>query len=299
MVLFGFDELARMVDGARMVRGRFHVPCPVCGPECRSARNRRRGVLGVRPDPDGDGFVYNCARCGIKGNALRGRRSARFAVPAKEVKAGRDNAALAADLWGRSLPLEGSPADLYLRRRGLEVWSPNLRFLRGSGRHHHAMIARFSTRDGSTRGVHLTRITALGAKADVDPVKIMLGPSAGWPIIVSSGGKAGTLCVAEGIEDAATLANATGAAAWAAGSAGRIAACLRRAKTYAEVIVAVDRDPAGLRALDAARKIRPDLVAVSFQVGGKEVDANAALRRAGPEAVAAAVEAARAGRAAA
>jgi len=271
---FNFDELVRMVGAARRVGNKYHLACPLCGPECRKPYNRRRRTLAILPHDDGsDGYTYICARCTAKGSAFPSKNGS-SRPPVKFVKAPEpDKAELAAHLWGRAVPLRGTSAELYLRRRGCLIDTPNIRFLKGEGRHHHAMVARFSSRDGSTRGIHLTRITADGSKADVEPVKIMLGPSAGWPIIVAGG--EGHLFIAEGIEDAATMALAAGGTAWAAGAAGRIAQCLRRAKGFTEIVVAVDADPAGQRALEAARAVRPDLIAVRFVDG---LDANATLR---------------------
>ena len=63
---------------------------------------------------------------------------------------------------------------------------------------------------------------------------------------------------------------------------------------YSRIIVAVDVDPAGERALVAARKVRPDLLAVRFQIdGGDDLDANETLRRYGVDAVASCIAFAR------
>src|SRR5437016_1233371 len=48
--------------------GEYDVPCPVCGPERRSAVNRRRTVLRVwRITPTF--ATYRCARCDVQGYA--------------------------------------------------------------------------------------------------------------------------------------------------------------------------------------------------------------------------------------
>jgi hypothetical protein len=277
-----FDELANMVGAARCIRNKYHIACPLCGPQCRKPINRRRRVMAILMHDDGsDGYTYICARCMAKGSAFPDKKNGKHHAPVKvEKKPEPDNSELARQLWSRAVSLRGTPAELYLRRRECVIDSPNIRFLKGEGRHHHAMIARFSSRDGSTSGIHMTRINADGGKADIEPVKIMLGPSAGWPIIVAGGDD--SLCIAEGIEDTATMQMAIGGAAWAAGSAGRIAQCLRRAKSFSKIIMAVDDDLAGERALKAALEVRPDLIAVKFIDG---LDANATLRLHGIDAV--------------
>jgi hypothetical protein len=49
-------------------------------------------------------------------------------------------------------------------------------------------------------GVHLTRLTPDGGKAPIDPVKIMLGPSAGLPIVLAPANDLLAIDIAEGIE---------------------------------------------------------------------------------------------------
>jgi hypothetical protein len=122
------------------------------------------------------------------------------------------------------------------------------------------MISRFGLSRDLT-GVHLTKIAPDGqGKAGTDKDKLMLGPSAGQPIVVHDNPDRTELIVAEGIEDAASLALATGWSAWAAGAAGRIAAVVGLASSFGKVFVSADRDRAGRRALDDARKLRPDLI---------------------------------------
>lgn len=98
-----------------------------------------------------------------------------------------------------------------------------LRFMPARGDHPPAMISRFGDAARPT-GVHLTKIKPDGSgKAGTDKDKIMIGASQGQPIIVADNPDREELIIAEGIEDAASLALVTGWSAWAAGSAGRIA----------------------------------------------------------------------------
>ncbi len=65
---FDLEVIDRLTAGRL---GVFDIACPACGPDRRSAVNRRRKVLRIwRDDP---GFAsYHCARCGLSGFARDG-----------------------------------------------------------------------------------------------------------------------------------------------------------------------------------------------------------------------------------
>jgi hypothetical protein len=78
-------------------------------------------------------------------------------------------------------------------------------------------------------GVHLTRLLPDGSgKAVFDDrdvqAKIMIGHSAGWPLVLAPPNDLLGLTIAEGIEDALSAYEATGLGAWAAGCATRLPA---------------------------------------------------------------------------
>jgi len=296
---FDFEQLLQMTGGKR---GKMDVPCPLCGPACKSGANRMRKVLRVWVEDD---FItFRCARCEEKGWANDGNKSSssRRERPRQEhapAEPEKDMAAVAAALWHRSAPLTGSLAETYLKARSCAVPCANLRFLSARGEHHPAMIARFA--DGAVTGVHLTRLKSDGtAKAGTDKDKIMLGKSVGQPIIVSDNPDRGELLIAEGIEDAASLALVTGWSAWAAGSAGRIPQVVAAASSYERIYLAFDYDPGTMQrkgaatlALEQAASLRPDLVPLGFAkaLGLKErMDANKALLTYGADAVLAVIE---------
>jgi len=84
---FNFDELVRMVGAARRVGNKYHLACPLCGPECRKPYNRRRRTLAILPHDDGsDGYTYICARCTAKGSAFPSKNGS-SRPPVKFVKA--------------------------------------------------------------------------------------------------------------------------------------------------------------------------------------------------------------------
>lgn len=288
MSAFSFDTL----DSLSRNNAVSDAACPACGPSCKAPVNQRRKVLRIWHE--GDFITYTCARCGASGYAKREGATVNRSrpAPAPEPIAQPDKTDLAAFLWRQSVPMAGTIAETYLAGRGCLVQSDALRFLPERGEHPAAMIARFGT--GPVTGVHLTKLKPDGSgKAGTEKDKIMIGPSKGQPIIIADNFDREELIIAEGIEDAASLVSVMGWSAWAAGSAGRIAPLVAAAPTGYRIYLAVDDDKAGRAALEASRKVRPDLVPVnltrilSYSV---KTDANAAKRQFGADAIIAAVE---------
>jgi Toprim domain len=191
-----------------------------------------------------------------------------------------DNAAKAAWLWSRREPItEGCPAWLYLRR-GRRFDGPipaTLGYLPPNGEHPPAMIAAFGFCEepepgvidppANVAGVHITRLTPDGDKAPIDPVKIMLGPSAGLPIVLAPANDLLAIDIAEGIEKGLLIQADTGAGMWVAGSAGRMPAVAAGLPAYVEcVTIWADRDETGLRfAREAARIIQARKIEVRIK----------------------------------
>jgi hypothetical protein len=277
--------------------GVIDTSCPDCGPGRRNPLNRKREVLRIWVE---DGFVTcACARCGVTGWLRDGNegRTRRGTLPKPPTR--KPVSAVPVFLWSRSLPLENSPAETYLRSRGCYLPSPSLRFLPGrkdearGSEYYPAMIARFGT--GDVLAVHLTKLLPNGSgKADVEKQKIMLGHgSVGQPIVVHENDSGAELFVTEGIEDAASVALATGWTSWAAGAAARIPAVLSGKRGFGPVYLGVDDDDAGKRALEKSRQDGMDIIPVNFAkvlgVSGK-LDANKVMKEHGPDAVIAAIE---------
>lgn len=291
-----FDQLKALNTGNRAM---IDAPCPNCGPDCKTEANRRRKVLRIWDD--GDFVTFFCARCEISGWAKddEARAAEPRPRPTPVESAHPDKSSLARFLWEQSRPLSGSLAETYLRSRHCFIASPSLRFLPAKGDHPPAMIARFG--DGEVTGVHLTKLRPDGSgKADTGSDKIIIGPSLGQPIIIADNPEREELTVAEGIEDAASLAIVTGWSAWAAGTANRIPPALSGAAKFSSVYCAVDLDfgkkesvRAGPKALSKSRAIRPDLIPLKIEkvLGFKmKLDANKALIHYGAEALLAAIE---------
>jgi hypothetical protein len=260
--------------------GMFDAACPQCGPERRRPVNQRKPVLRVwRIDQH---FAsYHCARCGMKGHARDGsiaRIDPAAIAGAKAEAAERDRTTRAERLskaqwlWSRSRPIAGTVAESYLRgARGYDGALPaTLRFLPARGDHGPAMLAAFGMAtepepgrveiDGrNLYGVHVTRLAPDGsAKAGTERDKIMVGLSAGSPIVLAPPNDGLGLAITEGIEDALSAHVATGLGAWAAGAASFLPALAPAIPPYVDCItILADDDPDGRRhAAELARRLR-------------------------------------------
>jgi hypothetical protein len=237
-----YDHLLNLCNGRF---GTSDGPCPLCGPGCHDSANRRRRVLRIWSKP---GFAtYYCARCEAKGwardEAANGSDqynawqmpSARDEVDAEDLHNQRQ-IEKARWLWHQGKPIEGSPAEIYLRdvrQCGSEL-PATLRFLPPSKQGHRpALIAAFGIphksgssildSDDELHGVHLTLLKPNGSgKAEVQRNKLFVGPSKGWPIVIAPPTKPLGLAITEGIEDALSVHQAIDVGVWAAGAANRM-----------------------------------------------------------------------------
>jgi hypothetical protein len=252
--------------------GTYDIPCPLCGPGRQAAINRRRPVLRVWYNVPGF-LTYCCARCGTHGyaradgqrNAVASTRSEALqpqsALPASAAKLDR-----ARWLWSQRQSIKSTSAEVYLREaRGYGGPMPTtLGFLPARAQHPPAMIAAFgmvaepqpgvlNIPDAAVFGVHLTRLAPEGrSKAGTDTDKIMVGTPRGYPIVVAPPGDLCGLAIAEGIEDALSVHEASGLGAWAAGAASFMPALAAAVPDWIEcVTVMVDDDYAGWSNSDA------------------------------------------------
>jgi Toprim domain len=220
----------------------------------------------------GEGFAgFNCARCGEHGFA-RGQNApptdpAKLAMARTEAAdrlrvTGARRLRLARWLWACRQPIDGSIAARYVR--DVRCYSGplpgTLGFLPGRGRHHPALIAAFGLPQEiepgvitlpppAILGVHITRLKDDGSgKAGIEKDKIMIGHSQGSPIVIAAANDLLGLAIAEGIENALSIHEATGLGAWAAGSASRLPSLASVIPAYADcVTIVVDDDPDGRR----------------------------------------------------
>ena len=194
--------------------------------------------------------------------ALRDRRLWSEGKPRQETRTTvTDLTGMALKLWQRTSPAPGTPVETYLRARGYHgLIPPALRFLekgihKESGQTLPMMVAGVAWVDRPQLvAVHRTFLAPDGSgKAGVTPDKKSLGPVAGGAIWLSP--FAETLCVAEGIETALSCLQATGMPSAAALSAGGMEQLLLPSLPLAaEVVIAADNDPRGLKAAETAAR---------------------------------------------
>lgn len=131
----------------------------------------------------------------------------------------RDTMAEARAIWAAAIAITGTPAEAYLRRRGITMeLPPCLRFSRicyGSrGPLHPALICAIEGKAGDLIGIQRTYLTDGGSKAAFEKVKLSLGHIRGGAIHI--GPASASMLVTEGLEDGLTLAQALGRSVWVA-----------------------------------------------------------------------------------
>ena len=213
-------------------------PCPVCGGKNRFASNDRKNTWncrGCKKGGDTISLVMRAEGCGfveaiekLTDGAWRPSAPRRTHIAAASAKAADDRAERekAQWFWRRRQPIIRSIAETYLRQaRGYGGEIPaTLGFLPATKEHAPALIAAFGIQD--VMAVQLIKLKPDGSdKADVDPNKIIIGRGAlGSPIVLAAPNDLNGLAIAEGIEDALSIHEATGLGAWASGGAGRMPA---------------------------------------------------------------------------
>ena len=248
---YRLDERAARAAGA-VVRGtELRLPCPVhdSSPETLAIRQGDRAPLwhchaGCDPVAVRDGLL--AAGILVRQGPLRHVDPPR---PAEE----RSPPRWIAGAWSRAIPVAHTPADEYLRSRGLAPPWPGA--LRWDGKRRR-LIARVSL-GSSLRGLHATSLPHRDRRT--------YGPVRGASVRLT-GMAGGILAVAEGIETALAYAALTGTPTWAALSAAGLKH-LELPDGLRWLAVAADFDGPGLlaaeqlerRARDAGIDVRIDL----------------------------------------
>jgi len=166
----------------------------------------------------------------------------------------------AARLFAASVPVTGSPAEIYLRSRGITqaVPSATLRFHpkcwhREEGQTtaipRPALIAAVTDGAGALQGVHRTWLSYDGhGKAAVETQRRAMGHLLGNAVRIDPADD--ILVLGEGIETMLSLSEAApGLPVWAALSSGHLGAVLLP-EGLQRLYIAIDRDPAGQRAAE-------------------------------------------------
>jgi Toprim domain len=260
------------MNGARELTlalgGRWHgrygaAPCPVCQPD------RRRDQNALTLSDGRSGLLLHCKRAacdfcdilaaaGLKAGNYQTPEPMRFVKQAAEAKAKAARRADAAHrLWSETQPIEGTPAETYLRGRRISCPLPDrLRFhpqcWHGpSETRFPALVALVEGGEGFA--VHRTYLRTDGSgKAGLPSGdKLMLGATAGGAVRLS--GVASRLAVAEGIESALSLLCgllAGPAMVWAALSTSGMRS-LRLPRVAGQLVIAGDGDKPGREAAHA------------------------------------------------
>jgi DNA primase len=234
------------------------------------------GCCPLHPDRSPSFTVYSddrfhCFGCGAHGDvidfvmALHGvdhgdalarldggqvESSPRSSTPPPRAPDESDRREEAAAIWNGAGPIDGTPAEAYLRRRGITIALPRcLRFARLPWRRvtHPALVAQVVGMDGATIGVHRIFLTEDGAKAKLPDgkVKFSLGPVSSGAIRLAPAQSGMVLCV--GVEEGLSLMQILGRPAWAV-TGDTALPKLQLPQQITDAIVAHDADPSGLRA---------------------------------------------------
>lgn len=199
-------------------RGHYGTaPCPACQPE----RRKGQDALSLSDRRDGGGLLAHCKKsdCTFRDIiAAAGVAPGTFMAPdpaqrerrqAEERADAERRAAQALALWRDAQPVAGTPAETYLRGRGITCTIPDSLHFAPSCWHASAkrLPALVALVEGCERvAVHRTYLRNDGTgKAAVAPAKAMLGAVSGGAVRLTEAG--GPLVVAEGIETALSLAS--------------------------------------------------------------------------------------------
>ena len=196
----------------------------------------------------------------LDGGALRELEQQRVVATPKS-----DWSRAALSIWGEAAPIARTPAEAYLRSRGITMDLPQtlrfarLRYAQEDGRRP-ALVAAVCSPAGDLTGIQRTFLTDDGRKADVPDVKLSLGRVAGGAIQL--GPPAASLIVTEGLEDGLSLAQALGRSVWVAAGTSMMPR-MEFSKAVKRIVIGADGDAAGEAAANKA--------AQAYSAGGRRV----------------------------
>ena len=271
-------ELTQRLGGSW--HGRYGAaPCPLCQPERRNGQNAltladgNGGRLMLHCKKSACGFLDILAAVGLRSGDYAPPDSATLAQREAERRAGAQRKAEQAKrLWQEAQPIEGTPAEAYLRRRGITCKLPRtLRFHPDcwhgpTAKRCPAMVA--AVQGSGLPALHRTYLRLDGSgKAALDGnEKLMLSSTQGGAVRLKSG--PGALLIGEGIEStlsAFILHGDPNTNAWAALSTSGMRGLRlpRIGSGRASLIVAVDGEKVGR---DAGRELAERAVGLGWQV---------------------------------
>jgi len=245
--------------------GSWRGDCPACGYHRAFSLREREGRM-----------LWFCASCQDQEAltaTIRQAAGGGWTPPAPHAPRQRESfspaqrTARAAAMWSAAIRLEGTPAEAYLRGRGvLQAWAsfpapevgPQLRFHPCAphpdvGGRFPVLLAQVRrATDGEAIAIHRTYLRPDGSgKADLE--RASLGPVAGGVIMLHALPSSGPLVLAEGIETTLSASALLRAPAWACISAGNLGNLALPASAR-ELIIAGDADAPGRRAARTAAR---------------------------------------------
>jgi phage/plasmid primase-like uncharacterized protein len=268
------DEVARRgVTLFRHTTKERAGPCPKCGGVDRFSVSLIKQLWRCRMcDTGGDiisliqhvdeiDFIAACTKLANDPPPRSQTPKPRRAKLQTEEEYEREHHDKAAWLWSQRRPISGTPAETYLRARGITCALPaTLGYLPAHDKHDHALLAAFAIVDEPEpgvlaaprcpRSVHIIRLLPDGSDRvrNEGANKITIGSAGALPIVLAPPNDLGGLAIAEGIEDALWMHQATGLGAWAACSAVRLSGLAGLIGSCVECVsIAVDNDDAGRR----------------------------------------------------
>lgn len=257
---------AHGVDLRRQGFHEFAGPCPHCGGDDRFAINSQKNVWNCRGCGKGgdaialEQFISGCdfraAVAALAGGTNGSSAEYRPRPPQSDIdieaeEHARRQREKARHLHSLSRPATYSVVASYLKTRGVTIVPPAIRALTKLS-DAVSMLVAYGELGEPVTAIHLTRLKADGTgKADIRPNKITIGAPAGRPLIVARLNQTHRLIITEGIEDALSIHQTTGIAAWAAGSAGYMPSLADKVPKGIEVLVCADRDLAGQHGADS------------------------------------------------
>lgn len=241
------DVLARL-EGVRPCSGGYVARCP--------GHEDSRPSLSIREGDNGHALMKCFRGCPYEAiaTALDSRPWRRTPdLPRSNLRALDDvkRTEIARRIWRESKPATGTLAEAYLRSRGITMpVPPTLRF-HSALKHPSgpvllpAMVAVVSDLNCNVVAVHRTYLDGQGNKTNLEPPKAALGPIAGRAVHLAPVGE--VLALAEGIETALSVLQATAIPIWATLGTANLSRvdlpdCVR------ELIICVDADPVGEQA---------------------------------------------------
>lgn len=273
------------------IRDRFPISgaAAKAGVKLQRAGRELKGCCPFHPDKSPSFTIYaddrrfQCFGCGAEGDVLDFVQRAYGVklLPAIEMLDGgalreleqqrvvatpkADWSKAALSIWEGATAIQGTPAETYLRSRGITMALPHtLRFARlrypQEQARRPALVAAVCTPDGDLTGIQRTFLTEEGRKALVPEVKLSLGRVAGGAIQL--GAPVASLVVTEGLEDGLTLAQALGRSVWVSAGTSMLPR-MELAEVTRAVVIGADGDAPGETAANKA--------AHAFAAAGRKV----------------------------